>query len=269
MKEDKLVKSKKKLVVLLLVYLAIAFGFIGSSLFMIFSHKKEGTFVSDRELALYKILVLIGVFFLVLAFGYIVPAIIKASKGEYGIFDERDMMQALEKYLPNGETLTGGIYTIGMQMEIKETFEKCAYIGDKLIPDENGTTLQVIKSKFSSFYIYVGISQHYLIFSECEPYEHFYKFNDVSNLEETVVEKISTDISLEDLGTCFPLAEIQSCVFKNARNGAVKCSITMKNGSYFKLKFPKQGGPGMPHHAEYREAIIACLSDNKVLKGGR
>lgn len=262
MKEDKLVKSKKKLIVLLLIYLAIAFGFIGISLFIIFLHKKEGTFVSDKELALYKILVLIGVFFLVLAFLYIVPAIIKNNKGEFGIFDEKKMMQALEKYLPDGETLTSGIYTIGMQMEIKKAFEKCVCIGDKLVPDENTTTLQVTKSKFSSFYIYVGISQQYLIFSECEPYEHFYKFNDDSEVGETIVEKISTDISLEDIGTCFPFSEIQSCVFKNARNGAVNCSITMKNGSFFKLKFPKHGGSGMPHHAEHREAIIARLSAN-------
>lgn len=33
----------------------------------------------------------------------------------------------------------------------------------------------------------------------------------------------------------------------------------MNNGSYFKLMFPKPGGlgGGMPHHTEYREAIIA------------
>ncbi len=35
----------------------------------------------------------------------------------------------------------------------------------------------------------------------------------------------------------------------------------MKNGTTLKLMFPKLGGVGggMPHHAEYREAIIAKL----------
>lgn len=37
--------------------------------------------------------------------------------------------------------------------------------------------------------------------------------------------------------------------------------ITMDNSSYFILMFPKLGGlgGGMPHHTEYREAIIARL----------
>lgn len=55
---------------------------------------------------------------------------------------------------------------------------------------------------------FIGISQRYLIFYECDLYKHFYKFNDVLNLEENVVEKINTDIWLEDIGTCFPFAEI-------------------------------------------------------------
>ncbi len=44
--------------------------------------------------------------------------------------------------------------------------------------------------------------------------------------------------------------------------GSVKCFITMKNGSSFKLLLPKLGGVGggMPNHAKYREAIIERLS---------
>lgn len=48
--------------------------------------------------------------------------------------------------------------------------------------------------------------------------------------------------------------------------GSVKCFLTMKNGSYFKLMFPKLGGlgGGMPNHAKYRDMIIERLGE-----GGR
>jgi len=40
----------------------------------------------------------------------------------------------------------------------------------------------------------------------------------------------------------------------------------MKNGSYFKLMFPKLDGlgGGMPHHTEYCEAIIARLGGSNA-----
>ena len=53
---------------------------------------------------------------------------------------------------------------------------------------------------------------------------------------------------------------------KKGMEGSVKCHITMKNGSYFKLLLPKLGGlgGGMPHHAEYLQAIIARLGGGSV-----
>ena len=43
--------------------------------------------------------------------------------------------------------------------------------------------------------------------------------------------------------------------------GAVNCAITFRDGSFLKLQMPKRGGlgGGMPHHAEYREKILARL----------
>lgn len=216
-------------------------------------------FVNQRTVTLCTIFVFLGLFFLILAFGYIVPAMIKVNKGEF-MFDEKKMKKALDKYLPDGETLAAGIHGIGTQTEIKQTFGKCIYDGEKLIPDENGTALQVTKSKFARFDVYIGITQHYLILSECEVNKHLYEFNDFPDLDETTVKEIDTCIPLEDIGTCFPLAEIQSCIIKNAWMGAVNCTLTMKNGSLIKLMLPKHGGLGMPHHTESREALIARLS---------
>lgn len=216
-------------------------------------------FVSDRIVTVYQILALLGLFFLVLALGHVLPSIVRVSKGKFGIFDEKRMRQALEKYIPDREVLEAGIYSVGIETEIRQVFGKCICDEDKLIPSEKCAGIQVSKSKFSKFNVYIGVTQHYLIFAECERYKHLYEFNEISDAEGIGVRGIDTCILLEDIGTCFPLTEIQSCVLKNARQGAVSCSITMKNGSLMKLMFPKQGGLGMPHHAEYRETVMARL----------
>ncbi|NCE64767.1 hypothetical protein D1159_09235 [Pseudoflavonifractor sp. 524-17] len=143
-----------------------------------------------------------------------------------GIFDEGNMRQVLGRCLPEGETLCAGIH---------------------------GITLQVNKKKTSYFDVYISVTEHYLIVAECEERKYLNEFYRVPDLRKTVAQ---------DIGTCFPLEEIQSCVIKNAFMGAVNCSITLKDGSFLKLQLPKRGGlgGGMPHHTEYREKIIARLS---------
>lgn len=220
---------------------------------------KKGSAVSKRTATLYTCLVLCGVFFLVVAFGHILPGIIKLNKGEFGIMDEKAMWQALQKYLPEGETLEAGICGIGLQTNVRQVFGKCVLAGKRLLADENGTTLRVSKSKYARFGVYIGITWNYLILSECETYKHYYEFDDVLEPEEGAVKEIDTELRLEDIGTCFPLAEIQSCEFKKLWTGAVRCSITMKDGSFLKLGLPKQGGLGMPNHAKYRETLIERL----------
>lgn len=142
-----------------------------------------------------------------------------------GIFDEGNMMQVLNSCLPDGETISAGIH---------------------------GITLQVNKKKTSRFDVYIGITEYYLIVAECEERKYLNEFYRIPDKRKTVAE---------DIGTCFPLAQIQSCEIKNAVMGAVNCSITLKDGSFLKLQLPKRGGlgGGMPHHTEYREKIIARL----------
>lgn len=178
------------------------------------------------------------------------------------IFDEGNMMRALENYLPDGETLIAGVHGVGIETEIKQVFGKCVLVGEQIIPNENGTALAVRKCKYSRYDVYIGITQRYLILSECEVYKHLYEFDDAPDLAGIAVEEIDTSISIQDIGTCFPLADIEKCVIKRAWMGAVKCSITMKNGSFLKLMLPKRGGlgKGMPHHEQYREVIITRLS---------
>jgi len=62
----------------------------------IYVEEKNGT-VTERAITLYKISALIGVFFLILAFGYIVPTLIKAIK----VFEDRELIDELRTELEN------------------------------------------------------------------------------------------------------------------------------------------------------------------------
>jgi len=149
------------------------------------------------------------------------------------IFDEGRMMQILNGCAPEGESVSAGVH---------------------------GVTLQVNRKKTSRFDVYVGLAGRYLLVAECEERKYLSEFYHVPDLRKTVAEEI---------GICFPLEDIQSCEIKNAVMGAVNCSITLKDGSYLKLQLPKRGGlgGGMPHHAEYRERIIGCLSSLSCAHG--
>ena len=215
-------------------------------------------FVSEHMVTLCQISVLLGVFFLVLALGYLVPAIIKSKKGEFDIFNEKNIMEALGKYLPERETLTAGVQGVGLEVSITEIFKNCIYDGEKMIPSENGKLLQVNKRKVSHFDVYVGITENYLILSQCKLNKWLYSFDELQDSGETNAMEVSSCIPLENIGTCFPLADIQSCEIKKGWMDAVKCTITMKNGSYLKLQLPKLDG--LPQHAKYLEAILDRLS---------
>ncbi|MCI8970998.1 MAG: hypothetical protein HFF99_05975 [Oscillibacter sp.] len=144
-----------------------------------------------------------------------------------GIFDEANMRQVLEPCIPEGETLAAGIH---------------------------GITLQVNRKKTSYFDVYVGVTEHYLLVAECEERKHLTAaYPNLPDLRKTVAE---------DIGVCFPFSGIQSCAVKKGMMGAVNCSITFRDGGFLKLQLPKRGGlgGGMPHHAEYREAILARLA---------
>lgn len=178
------------------------------------------------------------------------------------IFNEANMQQALEKYIPNGESLLAGIHALSHETDIKCLFGKCVYSEDRLIPDENGYIISLNKKKHSTYDIYIGITQHYLVITECERNSYLYEFDEVADGSGKDIQKVTSDLLFTDVGTCFPLGDVKNCEIKKGWMGSVKCFLTLKNESSFKLRFPKLGGVGggMPHHAEYREAIIARLN---------
>lgn len=266
-------KTKKFVIGLFLFYLCIASVCFGISAYIIVTVR--GTeLANDRIVDIAEILVLAGIFFLVMAFGYMLPNLISLKKREQNkgeldpsdIFDERNMKHALEKYIPTRESLLAGIHAVAKETSVVAAFGKCIRLEDRLVPNENGGTIALNKKKYSTYDVYLGITQTSMVITECSNNSYFYQFDDNSDVRETDIQEVASDIFLADIGTCFPLADIQSCKIKKGWMGSVKCFITMKNGSYFKLMLPKLGGlgGGMPRHAEYREAIIARLSGNNV-----
>lgn len=177
------------------------------------------------------------------------------------IFDETSMREALERHIPSGETLLAGIHAVAKETKIRGIFGKCARTECRLIPDENGGTIAFDKKKHAAYDIYLGITQSSLVIVECEENDYFYQFDDNPDVGEADIQELASALFYVDIGTCYPLADIRSCEIKKGWMGSAKCSITMKNGSYFSLVLPKLGGlgKGMPHHAEYRDAIIARL----------
>lgn len=177
------------------------------------------------------------------------------------IFDETNMRKALEEYIPAGETLLAGIHAVSKEFHAVGVFGKCVCTESGLVPKEDGGIITVNKKKYSTYDIYFGITQYSLVIAECEKNSYYYQFDEESDAGRADIQEVTSELYLEDIGTCFPLADIQKCEIKKGWMGSVKCLITMKNGSYFKLMFPKLGGlsGAMPHHTEYRETIIARL----------
>ena len=177
------------------------------------------------------------------------------------IFNETNMREALQRYVPNGETVLAGIHAIAKETKVTGIFGKCVRTECRLIPDENGGTIAFDKKKYAAYDIYLGITQSSLVIVECEGNDYFYQFDDNPDVNGSDIQELTSALFYADIGTCYSLADIQSCEIKKGWMGSVKCFITMKNGSYFRLILPKLGGlgKGMPHHAQYREMIIARL----------
>lgn len=244
----------------------VCFGVFG----LIYMSTKGSVPVDDRIVEISKIVVLAGVFFLVMGFAHALPMIIQGKKskdgtvatGENDIFNEANMRVALNKYVPAGETLIAGIRTVTKESSASCVFDKCVLTEDDIRPAEDGKIVSVRKKKLCTYDMYLGITERSMVVADCGMYKYYYEFNTVPISSNLKIQTITEPISLGSLCKCFALEDIESCKVKKGMAGSLNCVITMKNGDYFKLMIPKVGsfGGGMPHHEEYRDAILKCLS---------
>lgn len=259
-------KAKKLIIGLFLSCLCIALACFGFSIYL-FLTNRGAELIPSWIANLTKAMFMAGIFFLILAFGYLLPILVsrsrqnKAGANTSGIFSETSMMQALVPYIPAGETLLAGIRAVSNETCVTDVFGKCFPTEDRLVSDEQGGIVALTKKKLSTYDVYLGITQSSLVITECEKNKWFYQLDNGSNENSMDIRELTSDLPLTDIGTCFPFSDIQNCEVKKGWMGSVKCFLTMKNGSYFKLMLPALGGlgGGMPHHSEYRAAIIARL----------
>lgn len=264
-------KARRLVILLFIACLCIALVCFGISGYLVVTLRGAET-VNQRLVEISKITVMIGIFFLVLGFGYLLPLLLSRKNRKQGevdsseIFDETNMRRALEKYIPDGEILLAGIHAAAEETAVTCVFGGCLCTEDRLIPHKDGGTVALSKKKYSGYDIYIGITQRFLVMADCGKYPYYYEFDKEPDVRETDIQEVTAEILLADIGKCFPLADIQSCDIKKGWMGSMKCFITMKNGSYFKLMFPKLGGlgGGMPHHTQYRDTIMARLSGSST-----
>ncbi len=254
-------RERKRVITIFVVFIFIALVFLGIAAYFIME-KRGGADVSDTIVTVTKILVLASIFLMVIDFGHLLPKLLLHDK----ICNEANMIQAFSKYIPAGETLVAGIYATVQESRINAVFSKCRCIEDKLIPDENAGVLSLVKGKYAEYSVYLGITQSDLFVVECEKNKHYYEYSDVPDMQNMDVQELDTELNWEDIGISFPLEDVQGCKVKKGRRGSKICTLTMKNGTYFRMTLPDCAAPNadMPHHAMYREAILTRLGGKLV-----
>ena len=146
-------KGKRVVIIFLLICFCIAALCFGIAASMLVKTRQTGI-VGEHTADIAKIVVFIGIFFLVMAFGYLVPILKSLKKqktqAEAGIadgntsadpseiFDERNMRRALEPYIPDGETLLAGIHAIAKESMFTGIFANCVCLEDRFVPAPEG-----------------------------------------------------------------------------------------------------------------------------------
>ena len=151
------------------------------------------------------------------------------------------------------------------ESKVTAVFGKCRCLEGRSVPDENGGVVALNKEKYAAYDIYLGITQSHLLIVECEKNKHYYEYSNEPDVQNMDVQKLGSELDWNDIGIIFPLEDVQNCDVKKGRMGSVLCTLTMKNGTYFKLSLPETAGPNgdMPHHIEYREMILARLGNTE------
>ncbi|MDE7399209.1 MAG: hypothetical protein K2N06_06740 [Oscillospiraceae bacterium] len=192
------------------------------------------------------------------------------------IFNEQNMIRSLSGSIPEGETFVAGICANAKETAIIRVYSNCVPVFDSnkhvdyILPAiedgkplDGAVTFKVTKKKYAEHSVYICITQNYLVLTECSENMHYYEFDIVKSSPFAV--DLTERLDVRDIKYVFPFDDIQDVTIKKGIFGSLKCNITIKDGSYFKLMFPKRNGlgGGMPYYDEYREKICDKLNSVK------
>lgn len=180
-------------------------------------------------------------------------------------FNENLMNEKIKEYLPAGENIIAAVKAIGNSMEVRQLF---SYVtspdGETLIRSEADPEFiyDVQRCKYATHDIYIGISENYIIFNECDLYKHAYFCNQATTKEFEPME-VTEEIKLRDFGHAQLMKNVGEAKIKKGLLGQYKCVLKFTNGSCFNFTIPKKAGVGgaMPKHAEYAEKIVNKLKE--------
>lgn len=248
-------KARRRVIIICLVFISIAFACLGYSAYIIFQSRSGGA-VDPSMVEVTKILVYLSIFLLIIALGFGIPSLFVKKK----VLDENYMKQELNKYVPDGECLVAGIYAIVNESKIANVFKNCFVEAGTIIPAQNNRLVSFVKGKYATYNAYIGITQTKLIVLETEKNKHYYESNTLLAMPDSdvAVYEIESALDWNDIGITFSLSDIIGCKTGKGPMGGIKCDITLKNDTYFKFILPESAGPNanMPNHLSDRERII-------------
>ena len=140
-------------------------------------------------------------------------------------------------------------------------FDKCVYNDGKLLPDLEGGMLSISKTKYSTYDLYICITESYFVVADCDEYKYLYEYNKKPVSAFANIKVVESVINEKNIGKCFLLEDIKEVNMKKGLVGTTNCVIKMKDESYFKLIFLSAGdiGEGMPNYEKYKNKIIEVL----------
>lgn len=257
MKDEAKMKGRKRVISMFVRVLILAAVFLGVAGYFIATKDSMSVAETEKVVTYVKILVFAGLFFVFCDCFFVLPRLFRKDR----FADEKVMRQALEKYIPEGEMLEAGIYVTVKESLVNVIFKKCRYEKGMLVRDEFCELFGMEKRKYSEYAAYLGLTKSQLIVAECEQNKHFYGQLSAFPKDLANVPELNADISEKEIGIKFDLADIAKCEIKKGKQGARLCTVTMKNGSYFKINVPDNAGPTseMPHHTAYCEKFFEMM----------
>lgn len=182
-------------------------------------------------------------------------------------FNEDKMNEFLKKYVPEGQSLLYGVKAVGLEMIVRQVFSYVTFKDEMTLTRSEEMpefTYDVKREKYATHDIYLGITQDYIVFNECDDYKHAYSFKQGTPGEFIPLE-VTGDISTREFGHAQAISDVTDISVKKAFMGASKVEITFSNGSSFKMLIPKKAGigKGMPNHANNKEKILERLGQLK------
>lgn len=188
------------------------------------------------------------------------------------VFSEPRMLEQLNPLiglLPGNQTLRAGIHAVLKRAVVTRLYRNAHVDGVNVIaPTEENSVLFVRKSKICDFDAYIGVTQDWLLIVPCdEPmwaYE-IYRVTDEAQVREYagLATPLESPMPASSIVPVVPLASVAEFTAKKNWIGAYNCRLVMSDGDEFKMLLPRLGGlgGGMPHHKEYRDAIVSALSE--------